>query len=279
MRDRSLFPDKQGRTARVQTFSIEQGLRALQRFLVAEWRLALPVALAFLAFPPLILTLVARPFFVTAPATFDGMRTLGAALPGWFVPLLALLALVTAAGALALTALAVLPRISVGEAIVTALRRLPIWIAACMIVAAGTFVLLALIATIAAVIGGGQVAIFTATFVTLIAASLYLVLVMPVLVETPLGPIAVLRRAWTIYHGFLPRLAAGLILFVGVAWVASMAVQVALGSVLLLIGRLAGAAEVGQTLAAVLAALVSAVEWGSFYVFAAMLYRQVTGRG
>lgn len=263
----------------MQTISIEQGLRALQRFLAAEWRLALPVALAFLAFPPLILSLVVQPFFVTAPATLEGMRTLGAALPGWFGPLLAVLALVTATGALALTALAVLPQVSVGEAIVTGIRRLPVWIAACVIVAVGTFILLAIVGTIAALVGGGQVAIFAVTFVALSVASLYLVLVMPVVVDERQGPIAALRGSWRLYHAHLSRLAAGLVLFVAVAWVASMAVQVAAGSVLLLIGRLAGAAQIGQTLATVLAALVSAIEWGAFYLFAAMLYRQASGRG
>jgi hypothetical protein len=44
--------------------------------------------------------------------------------------------------------------------------------------------------------------------------------------------------------------------------------------VLLLLARLFGQLELGQTLVALLGALVSSLEWGAFYLLVACFYRQ-----
>jgi hypothetical protein len=258
----------------VHKISIEQGLRALQRFLMAEWRLGLPLALAFLALPPFALGLLIAPLMPDMPSTIDGVRALSLSMPGWVTPVMLLGGLVTIIGALALQALLLLPRISVSEAIMTALRCLPAWIGACLIVFAILFaVLIAVGFLLGAAPGGASILVLT-TFFGMIVAGLYLVLIMPLIIEKKASPLAALRQGITLYGNQLPRLIGGLILFLAGAWIIAMAVQVALGSVLLLAGRLLGQPELGQVLVALLGALVSAVEWGAFYLLVACFYGQ-----
>ncbi|WP_293974968.1 hypothetical protein [Sphingomonas sp.] len=254
--------------------SIEQGLRALQRFIAAEWRLALPVALAFLALPPFILGLILAPLMLQMPSDLEGMRAFGLAMPGWVMPVTLLGGVVTIVGAMALQALLLLPRISVGEAIVRALRRLPVWIGAALVVFAILFALLIVLGLIFGAVPAGAGLLVMVTCVGMVAAGVNLALIMPLIVETSLGPVAALREGLAFYRGQLVRLVAGLVLFLAAAWVVAMAMQVALGSVLLLIGRLIGQPDLGQTLVALLAALVSAMEWSAFYLLIACFYRQ-----
>jgi len=258
----------------VHKISIEQGLRALQGFILAEWRLALPVALAFLALPPFVLGLIVAPMMRAVPATFEGMRALGLAMPGWVMPLMLLGGLVTIIGAMALQALVLLPRISVGEAILTALKRLPAWLGALVIVFGALFVLLIVLGLLLGAMAGGASLLVIVTFFGMVLAGLCVVLVMPIVIDRQFGPIAALRAALAFYGRQLPRLVSGLILFLAGAWVVAMAIQVALGSVLLLLARLSGQIELGQTLVALLGALVSSLEWGAFYLLVACFYRQ-----
>lgn len=256
--------------------SIEQGLRALQRFLTAEWRLALPVALAFLALPPFALGLIIAPLMPRMPSTIEEVRALSLAMPDWVTPVMLACAIVTIVGALTLQALALLPRISVGEAIVMALRRLPLWIGASLIVFFLMFVLLIAIGFLFSAVPGGASILVIATFVCMVAAGLYMILLMPLIVDRASGPITALREGFAFYGGQLPRLIAGLVLFLCGAWIVAMAIQVALGSVLLLIGRISGQPDLGQILVALLGAIVSALEWGAFYLLVACFYVQRT---
>jgi hypothetical protein len=268
------FLDESRQERAVHKISIEQGLRALQRFLMAEWRLALPIALAFLALPPFALGLLIAPLMPDMPSTIDGVRALSLSMPGWVTPVMLLGGLVTIIGALALQALLLLPRISVGEAIMTALRCLPAWIGACLIDFGILFAALILIGFLFSALPGGATILVLTTFFGMVVSGLYLVLIMPLIIERKASPLAALREGITFYGNQLPRLIGGLILFLGGAWILAMAVQVALGSVLLLAGRLLGQPELGQVLVALLGALVSALEWGAFYLLVACFYGQ-----
>jgi hypothetical protein len=260
----------------VHKISIEQGLRALQRFLLAEWRLALPLALSFLALPPFVLGLLIAPLMPQMPSTIDGVRALSLSMPGWVTPVMLLGGIVTIIGALSLQALLLLPRISVGEAIVTALQRLPAWLGASLIVFAILFAVLILVGFLFGSLPGGASILVLTTFLGMIVAGVYMVLVMPLIIDRRTGPIAALRQGFAFYGGQLPRLIGGLILFLAGAGIVAMAVQVALGSVLLLAGRLLGQPELGQILVALLSAVVSSVEWGAFYLLVACFYVQRT---
>lgn len=258
----------------MQKISIEQGLRALQQFAAAEWRLALPVALAFLALPPLVLGLVVSPLMREVPATMEGMRQLGLAMPGWVMPAMLLGGLVTIIGAMALQALVLVPRISVGEAILIGLRRVPAWIGASLIVFGVLFAALIVIGLLIGMMRAGATLLVFVTFLGMVVGGLYMILVMPLIVDKAIGPIAALRQTFRVYRGQIVRELAGLALFLAGAWVLAMAIQVALGSVLLLLARLFGQPELGQTFVTLLGALVSAVEWGAFYLLVACFYRQ-----
>ncbi|QJU56556.1 hypothetical protein HL653_01045 [Sphingomonas sp. AP4-R1] len=254
--------------------SIEQGLRALQHFLAAEWRLALPVALAFLALPPFGLGLVLAPLMKQMPSTIEGIRALSLSLPGWVTPVMALGGIVTIVGAMTLQALLLLPRISVGEAILAALRHLPAWIGACLIVFAAMFAFLITVGFLVGAGPGGASILVLATFFGMTLAGLYLVLIMPLIVERGMGPLVALRYGFSFYGAQLPRLISGLILFLAGAWILAMAIQVALGSVFLLLGRMIGQPDLGQILVGLLGAIVSSVEWGAFYLLVACFYAQ-----
>jgi hypothetical protein len=175
---------------------------------------------------------------------------------------------------MALQALVLLPRISVGEAIVTGLRRLPAFVGMALAVFAALFAMLILLGLVLGPRGAGGSLLVLVTFVGLIVAGLCIALVMPLIVDKGLGPITALRTGLSFYGGQLPRLIGGLLLFSAGAWVVAMAIQVALGSVLLLVGRLLGQPELGQTLVGLLGAIVSAVEWGAFYLLVACFYAQ-----
>jgi hypothetical protein len=202
------------------------------------------------------------------------VRTLSLSMPPWVTPVMLACGLVTVIGALSLQALALLPRISVGEAIVTALKRLPAWIGASFIVFFLMFLLLIGVGFLSSTVPGGASITVLATFVCMVVAGLYMILLMPLIVERASGPVAALREGLAFYGGQLPRLIGGLVLFLFGAWIVAMAIQVALGSVLLLIGRMAGQPELGQILVALLGAIVSAVEWGAFYLLVACFYAQ-----
>jgi hypothetical protein len=267
----------------VHKISIEQGLRALQRFLMAEWRLALPVALAFLALPPFALGLIVASQIqipalsgdqVSQDAARQAMLVAIMAMPVWVMPVMLLGGIVMIIGALALQALLLLPRISVGEAIVTALQRLPAWIGASLIVFSILFALLILLGFVVGALPGGASILVVMTSIGFVVSGLYLMLIMPLIIEKRAGPIAALRQGVPFYGNQLPRLIGGMTLFLAGAWIIAMAVQVALGSMLLLAGRLLGQPDLGQDLVALLGALVSAMEWGAFYLLVGCFYLQ-----
>jgi len=262
----------------VHNISIEQGLSALQRFVAREWQLALPLALAFLALPPLIVGLIVQPMLRGVTPTITAMRALGLTMPAWVTPLMFAAGLVTIIGAMALQALVLLPRISVAEAIVTALRRSPAWLGAAVILFGALFAVLIVVGILVSTLPSGASLLVIATLIGMIVAGICMIAIMPLIVDKGFGPVAALREGFAFYRGQIVRLIGGLFVFLAGAWVLGMAINVALGSVVLLVARLLGQPELGNTLVALLGALLSAVEWGTFYLLVACFYLQRTGR-
>lgn len=257
--------------------SVERALRRIQAFAHAEWPLLLPVILAFLAIPRFIVLLLA-PRMDRMPTTLAGLQAFSAALPAWWTPLLLAMLLVGAIGAMVLMALSLIPRISVGEAILLALRRLPAWLGIGLIAGAALF--LALLLVSAALLrggSGGQALSILLAFLGIAAELLLLLLLLPLIVVRPVGPLAAIVEGWRVYRGALLRVGGGLLLFAVGTWVMSLALQVSLGSLLLVAARAAGQPQLGQTLAALLASLVTAFGWSGFYLLLAAFYRQRAG--
>lgn len=262
---------------RGRNISVERALRWLRSFVEREWALLLPVVLAFFGLPRLVVLLL-TPRMDPVPRTLEQLQAFSASLPGWWTPLLIAMLLASAIGAMVLMAMALVPRISVGEAILLALRRLPAWIGIGLIVGAALFLALLVAMTVAVRLGGGgQMLSVTLAFLGILVCSLLLLLLLPLIAVRRLGPLAAIREGWRLFRGALLRILGGLLLFAAGAWVISLALQVSLGSVLLLAARAAGQPQLGQLLAAVVMSVVSAIGWGGFYLLIAAFYRQRAG--
>ncbi|NIJ08386.1 hypothetical protein FHS31_002003 [Sphingomonas vulcanisoli] len=255
--------------------SIERALRSVQGFARSEWRLALPVALAFLGMPQLVVGLFLAGRFATMPQTMADLQHFSMDLPWWWTPILIVMLLVSAIGGLALIALALVPRISVREALVLAFRRFPLWLAAIAILLAAVFVALLLVMIVIGLAHGGEALAVAFTFLAMLAGMLFAALLLPVIIDRRLSPVALLREGAHLYRHGWGRISAGLLLYLCISWIVMMALQVSIGSVVLLVGRLAGAPDIGGMIAAVLASLISAIAWAGFALLVAGIYRQV----
>lgn len=261
----------------VRNISVERALRWLQAFSVREWSLLLPVALAFFGVPRLIVILLA-PRVDRLPQTIEEMQAFSQTLPLWWTPLIFVLLLIGIVGAMALMAMAIVPWITVGQAIILAAKRLIVWLALAAMAFAALFVALLLVMTVALGFGGGGQALSIAlAFVGLVANALLLTLTLPLIIHRAIGPIAAVRAAWGLYRGVFLRIAGALILFALTAWIAGLALQVSLGSLLLLVAKLAGQPRIGEVLVALLVSAVTAVGWSGVYLLVAGFYRQRTG--
>ncbi|WP_174273980.1 hypothetical protein [Sphingomonas bacterium] len=256
--------------------SIERALRSARAFAVAEWRLALPVALAFLGLPQLIAGLLLTSRVRVMPQTVADLQSFSLDLPWWWTPILLLMLLVSAVGALALMGLALVPRISVREALVLAFRRFPHWLGAAILLFTGVFLALILVMIVIGLARGGELLAVAFTFLAMLGGLLFAVLLLPIAADGRLGPVALLRAGAKRYRGSWGRIAGGMLLYLATAWIAMMALQVSLGSLLLLAGRLLASPQTGAILATVLASLISALAWSGFYLMIAGIYRQTS---
>lgn len=260
----------------VRTISVERALRWLQGFAGREWSLLLPVALAFFALPGLVLAYL-TPAITKLPQTPEEAQAMFAAFPVWWIPLFLATSLTGVIGAMTLIALAVVPRLTVGEAIVLALRKTPIWIVTGLIVTIVFFLGVILLTMLVLASGGGQLLTGFLTILYMAPASLLMVLILPLLVDRRIGPWAVVRASWRLYNGTLLRIAGALILFLVTTYIVSLALRVSLGSLLLLVGRVSGQPQLGELLAMILVSAIGAIAWSGFYLLIAAFYRQRIG--
>jgi len=259
--------------------STEQAFGWAQAMAAREWRLMLPVAFAFFALPGLLLD-VALP---------DATRVLlpgapvDAAAQGRALLAFAATLAVNLVGSLALSALALVPGISVGEAIGRAFRRVPSLAGALLLVAAA---LLAGALMAALLLGGARAGPAAAQGLLLLllliaggAVWVRLSLLTPLLVEQALGPAAALRRSWRMTAGlFWPILGALAAYLIG-GTVVLVALSSAVGATLTLLARAMGVGPVGLVLAAVIFRGLAATISMGFQLVVAGLYRQLAARG
>lgn len=254
--------------------SINRATAWTQAFLKAEWRLALPVALALVGLPAVVLELVAP-----LPASPEAMPALNAGM------LLAIPVVVaTMVGAGAVTALALVPGISVGEAIRAGARRCGVLFAAWLLSLLGLVALVvvaAILASLAGMAGGaGQPAVLTLALlligVTALLVGVRLALLTPVVMDRAVGPVEALKESWRLTRGTFWRIAAVLALLLLAVLLFSAAVQGAMGVIGLLLARLAGLKTLGMILPLLAAALVNAIVSMVFWVFLAGLYRELS---
>ncbi|QIL02813.1 hypothetical protein G7078_08475 [Sphingomonas sinipercae] len=251
--------------------------------LARDGRLLIPVALAMVALPSIVSTLI-DPGSPTS-------RGSGISL------LVFLLSLIGMIGQLALIRLAIGPSLSVGDAILHALRRaLPFIGAIILLVLILLIVSLPIIILLSITIAGASAGDAALDPAQLAASPLFSVFVLviflvgivigvrmmmmsPVASAETAGPVAILKRSWELTRGKFWKLFAFLLLFV----VAMVALMLAVGGVAGLGARslfgeiepFSGGALFVGVISGVLSALVTTV----LSVMLARIYLQLAGRG
>lgn len=244
--------------------SISQAWEESRAFIVREQALLVPVALLLVGVPLACL-------FLLMPEQLRGVSPdERAALPpippeqaiGMIVSAIAVMG-----GSLGLYALALRPGISVGEAIVSGWRRLPIALGATLLLAfAMSLPLLALafLSPAAAVIGVMALALFV---------SVRTMLLSPVIMDGKMGPLDALRRSWQVTRGQFARLAV----FLFAVSVPIMLAQIVAQLIFGLLGHVIGGPDLAKPLADIGVALTMALGQILVVVMVARLYRQVRG--
>jgi len=263
----------------VKSLSIEEALQWTQRFAAREWKLLLPVAFAFLALPPMTLRLL-LPAQIANAMTPQTLAPLLTSVP-WLMPAELIVALITLVGGLAIVALALVPRISVREALGLAFQRLLVCVAALILLA----LFVVIVATIAAIpiqLARLAVPVQQAVLVCVMLGlsfflSIRLIALGPVVIASRAGPIASIRLAWELTSGaFWRLLGAALVYGIG-GTVVVAASAFALGAIFVLGARAAGVPELGPALYTIYLQLITAVFWTGFHVLVVALYRQLGG--
>jgi hypothetical protein len=269
-------------SALVKPLSIEDSLQWTQRFVAREWKLLLPVAFAFLALPQLALDLllparIEAQFATITPATVGPLLTSAP----WLAPVAALVQLIAFFGGLAIVALALVPRVSVGEALLLALRRFLIFVAALILVVLAVSLAASFVEIIFRLarlslpsVRGVLVGIL---FGIGLVASVRLIALAPVVVASRAGPIAAIQLAWELTAGAFWRLAGAMLVYAIGGTVVVFASAFAFGAIFVLSGRALGVPDLGAALSTIDLRLARAVFWTGFHVLVVALYRQLGG--
>ncbi|HWI84981.1 MAG TPA: glycerophosphoryl diester phosphodiesterase membrane domain-containing protein [Sphingomonas sp.] len=261
--------------------SIEDAYLWAQRFVAREWKLILPVALAFMALPPLMLDLLipqsAWAMLTTATQTKNAAAAMSTL--AWLVPLQLIVLLFATAGGLAITALALQPAISVGEALALALRRLGVLIGAVLLLLAGALLLALAVGMIAASARLGPAIIQSLLTGALAGIALFigarLIPLVPLIVRRRVGPVSAIRESWLMTEGASWRIFAAIVIYFIGAMVVMLALSTGVGAILLLIGKAAGLPELGLVLVAVFERSLAALIGAGSSLLAAGLFRQL----
>lgn len=257
----------------MRTVSLTSAWDDTRAYIAREMALLTPVALGTIGLGMVIL-------FLAAPDTPPG----GQLQPGpWMLALIPYL-LLLAGGALALSALALTPGMSVREALTAAARRLASAIGALMLLAVGAFFLLLVISQIAALLGrfAGIGISQSVTLGVAIALPLLAILGVRFLFAVPaivsgFGPAAALRHSWRISDPCKWRLVALWIVVQLLSLLLVATIEFGLGSLILMAAKAAGDPASGARMVQILVALLSAMILMVWVSYVARLYRALVG--
>jgi hypothetical protein len=237
-------------------------------------------------FASVALALVALPTAITELINPSGMRD---ASPMWLDAVVLVASLAVLVGQLALIRLALAPSVAVGEAVAHALRRMPIYVLAAILVVIGLLILAipfgAVLIAMGVPLDSPQVPATPGVILALILYAAVVVFVaVRMLMSAPVasaeraGPFAILKRSWLLTAGHWWRLFGFMMMFFLVAIVTLLALGAAAGA----IGALAFGPIEPLSLSALLVALVQAFANAAittlFTVMLARIYVQVSGR-
>ncbi|WP_162875413.1 glycerophosphoryl diester phosphodiesterase membrane domain-containing protein [Sphingomonas crusticola] len=263
----------------MKSFSIEEAYLWAQRFFAREWRLLLPVAFAFIAFPPLLFDFLvpASASATLSAAVQTNNAVLALSVIRWLLPLMLIFYLLGSIGGLTITALALAPGISVQEALLLALRRLAVLVGSQLLLIAAAMAVAILLGMSRLAPLGVQAFLFGLVIGLSIFVGVRLVLLMPMIVHRHIGPISAIRESWIMTAGTFWRLFATIIFYLLGAFIVMLALSSAVGSVLLLLGKAIGASELGVALNAVFVRALVAVATLGLNLLGVGIFRQLDG--
>jgi hypothetical protein len=232
-----------------------------------DGRLLAIVALALIAFPSTIQSLV------TPPAPQGELPP-----PGPWMIVAAVAIVIGIVGQLAIVRLAVGPHTTVGEAIGHGSRRMPAYLTAVLMwVFPLAIAVVALISSWGEKPSGGGALLF----ILLMAAGIFFVIR---LIMTPavasserLGPLGIFRRSWALTRGNWWRLFVFLLAFVVGALCAIIAVEAVVGSIVTLIFGTPEPMSVGTLIIVLVTQLIIAAISVVYFVMVARIYVQLAG--
>lgn len=269
-----------GRETVVKRISIEQSFSWAQAVARREWPLLLPVMFAFLVLPPLAVDLLLPEEFtkLMTARPIEDLAQVQAAMV-WLLPLTLGVLLIAAVGMLAIIALALTPRLSVGEAILLALRRVPVFAVATIGALTGVVIVATLLAVAAQLAGLAPLAVqgllLIGLTIVILLGTARLALLGPVVAMRRIGPVAALSESWQMARGMFWRLLGGLMIYVFGAVVALFALMSALRVLILLGARAAGAPDLAPDLTAIVFRTGSGIVMTGSYLLIASFYRQL----
>ena len=280
-------PSDRRRVTAPAPLSISDATTSAQGFLRREWRLTLPVALALMAIPAVCVELLA-PDATPVPAGDVQAAYASLAAAAQMRLLIAIPALLCVMlGGLAISSLALVPGISVGEALRVGARRLPKLLGAALLAGGMAVVAGAVAALVLFAITGvpsQSAPAQTSTGITVMILAMMAVmarfcLITPIVADTGAGPIAAVRRSWALSKGNFWRLLALLSIMLMAMLVVTFAIQSAIGVVILLLGRATGFTGLADGLVAIVGACISAGVNMLLWILLTAVYRQLASRG
>jgi hypothetical protein len=265
----------------VTRISIEASFTWARRFIAREWALLLPVAFAFIAFPPFAINVLLPPKLrVVMTAEPNNLDALKAIMP-WLVPTMLGLLAVYGVGALAITVLALKPRCSVGEAIVHAMRRLPILAGSFAILVGGLFFLTTIIVLLFQIVGlrGSQLqqAVISLLVVGSIALIARMTPLVAVIADRHIGPISAISETWMMGRGAALKMLACLLIYNIATTVIVQGLGKAFDVGLPALFAQVGWPDIAPPLVELLVDALAAIGIAGSYVLGVSFYRQLNG--
>lgn len=254
---------------RVARISIGDAWEGASAFLMREWKLLLPVSLAFVGLPALVMALGSPQLDPKTATAADYLAIMPWALGSTLIGLV---------GTLATNALVLVPGISVGEALARAGRRFAVALATLVLIGLAGMAALVPLSLFAALAGKGGVAL-----AILILAGLFgyvgirMMMTNIVVAAEPVGPWQAITRSWALTSGHFIKLLGFAMLTLVAAMAVSVAVTLGGGVVAILIGKLLAMPQIAQMLTGILAALLNSFFSMVLLVVIVFLYYQLAG--
>jgi len=243
-------------------------------FMRREAGLVLPVAFATFGIALILVALVTPEPAAAGERVKPGLWSLA------IIPLM-LLAMV---GQLAISHLVLRPGASVREAFGAAMARLPTALGMLLLLfaifAAAGLALILVMGVLAVALGAAAQAAAALAALAVILVLLFvgarLLMAWPLIVDRSAGPVATLQAAFALSKGFFWKFLLLTLAFALVYMILTGAVQLGLGSILLIFGKLVGAEGAAAFLTAIVVALLGAALQAAWAVLLAFVYRQLT---